>query len=63
MRRHADVAIGNVLGSNIFNILGILGVSALLQPLLLTLAYYSLICGFYLPVHLFCCFFCSPGVV
>ncbi len=32
-RRHADVAIGNVLGSNIFNVLGILGVSALLQPL------------------------------
>lgn len=33
IRRHADVAIGNVLGSNIFNLLGILGVSALLQPL------------------------------
>lgn len=33
VRRHADVAIGNVLGSNIFNVLGILGVSALLQPL------------------------------
>jgi len=32
-RRHADVAIGNILGSNIFNVLGILGVSALLQPL------------------------------
>ena len=32
-RRHADVAVGNVVGSNIFNILGILGVSALLQPL------------------------------
>ena len=32
-RRHADVAIGNILGSNIFNLLGILGVSALLQPL------------------------------
>ncbi|MEQ9464880.1 MAG: calcium/sodium antiporter [Haliea sp.] len=32
-RRHADVAIGNVLGSNIFNLLGILGISALLQPL------------------------------
>jgi cation:H+ antiporter len=27
------VAVGNVLGSNIFNLLGILGVSALLQPL------------------------------
>ena len=33
LRKHADVAIGNVLGSNIFNLLGILGVSALLQPL------------------------------
>jgi len=33
VRRHADVAIGNILGSNIFNLLGILGVSALLQPL------------------------------
>lgn len=33
IRKHADVAVGNILGSNIFNILGILGVSALLQPL------------------------------
>lgn len=33
IRRHADVAIGNVLGSNTFNILGILGISAFLQPL------------------------------
>jgi len=33
LRGHADVAVGNVLGSNIFNLLGILGVSALLQPL------------------------------
>jgi len=33
IRRHADVAVGNVLGSNIFNMLGILGLSALLQPL------------------------------
>ena len=33
LRKHADVAVGNVLGSNIFNLLGILGVSALLQPL------------------------------
>ena len=29
----ADIAIGNVVGSNIFNILGILGVSALLRPM------------------------------
>lgn len=32
-RKHADVAVGNILGSNIFNLFGILGVSALLQPL------------------------------
>ncbi|MCP1316016.1 sodium:calcium antiporter, partial [Halomonas sp. 707D7] len=35
IRRHADVAVGNILGSNIFNLLGILGVSAFLQPLTL----------------------------
>ncbi|SFH43721.1 calcium/sodium antiporter [Modicisalibacter xianhensis] len=33
LRRHADVAVGNILGSNIFNVLGILGISAILQPL------------------------------
>lgn len=33
IRRQADVAVGNILGSNIFNMLGILGLSALLQPL------------------------------
>jgi cation:H+ antiporter len=33
LRRQLDVALGNILGSNIFNILGILGVTALVQPL------------------------------
>ena len=33
LRRHADVAVGNILGSNTFNVLGILGISAVLQPL------------------------------
>jgi cation:H+ antiporter len=33
VRGHHAVAIGNVLGSNVFNLLGILGVSAMLQPL------------------------------
>jgi cation:H+ antiporter len=32
LRRHADVALGNVLGSNIYNILGIGGVTALIAP-------------------------------
>jgi len=32
-RGHTDVAVGNVLGSNIFNILGILGTASLVAPL------------------------------
>lgn len=32
-RGHSDIAIGNVVGSNIFNILGILGISGLILPL------------------------------
>ena len=32
-RRQAGVAVGNVIGSNIFNILGILGITALVIPL------------------------------
>jgi cation:H+ antiporter len=33
MRRHADVALGNIIGSNIFNILFILGVSSMITPI------------------------------
>lgn len=32
-RRNIDIAVGNVIGSNIFNLLWILGVSALINPL------------------------------
>ena len=32
-RSHADIAIGNVVGSNIFNVFWILGVSAVIRPL------------------------------
>lgn len=32
-RGHGEVALGNVIGSNIFNILGILGLTALVKPL------------------------------
>lgn len=32
-RRQADIAVGNVIGSNIFNLLGIGGISSLLRPL------------------------------
>ncbi|MEX1025867.1 MAG: calcium/sodium antiporter [Planctomycetota bacterium] len=30
---HADISIGNVVGSNVFNLLGVLGLVAVLQPL------------------------------
>lgn len=33
IRRQGDVAIGNVIGSNIFNIFGILGITALVVPI------------------------------
>jgi cation:H+ antiporter len=33
MRGNSSMAIGNIIGSNIFNTLGILGVTALIQPL------------------------------
>lgn len=32
-RGHSDVAVGNVVGSNIFNVLGIIGVTALARPI------------------------------
>ena len=33
VRRHGDVAFGNVLGSNIYNVFGILGVTAMVKPI------------------------------
>lgn len=33
LKRQPDIAIGNVIGSNVFNILGILGVSAMVSPI------------------------------
>jgi cation:H+ antiporter len=31
-RRQSEIAIGNIVGSNIFNVLGILGVTAIIKP-------------------------------
>lgn len=32
LRRHGDVALGNIVGSNIYNVLGILGITAIVEP-------------------------------
>ena len=36
LQGNADVAIGNIVGSNIFNILGILGLTAIMFPITVT---------------------------
>ena len=33
IKRQGDVAVGNIIGSNIFNILGILGIAAMVKPI------------------------------
>jgi len=33
LRKHEDVALGNVVGSNIYNVLGILGTTSIIQPI------------------------------
>lgn len=33
LRKHADIAYGNIVGSNIYNILGILGVTSVVHPI------------------------------
>jgi cation:H+ antiporter len=32
-RRHTEIAVGNIVGSNVFNIFGILGITALISPI------------------------------
>jgi cation:H+ antiporter len=33
LRREADIAVGNIIGSNIFNLTAVLGISAVIQPI------------------------------
>jgi cation:H+ antiporter len=57
-RGQRDIAIGNVVGSNIFNILGIIGLSALVAPDGLVVA--PSVLRFDLPVALATCVACLP---
>ena len=53
-----DIAVGNVVGSNIFNILGVLGVSAAVAPADLSVA--PQVLGFDLPVMAGIAVICLP---
>lgn len=39
IKGNSDIAIGNIIGSNIFNILLIIGVSALIKPIIYNVSY------------------------
>lgn len=58
IRGQRDIAMGNVVGSNIFNILGNVGVSGLLAPNSLTVA--PSVLRFDLPVAIAACLACLP---
>lgn len=58
IRRERDIAIGNVVGSNIFNILGILGLAALITPGGLTVNPAAL--SFDLPIMIAVAVICLP---
>lgn len=58
IRGQRDIAIGNVVGSNIFNILGIIGAAGLVAPDAITVA--PSVLRFDLPVALAACIACLP---
>lgn len=58
IRGERDIAVGNVVGSNIFNILAVLGLSALLAPAGLSVS--SAVASFDIPVMTAVAFACLP---
>lgn len=61
LRGHRDIAIGNVIGSNIFNILGILGLTGSITPDGIPVA--SSVLSFDIPVMLAVCITCLPVLI
>ena len=58
VRGERDIAVGNVVGSNIFNILGCLGISAVIAPMSLTVA--EPMVAFDIPVMIAVAIACLP---
>lgn len=61
IRRHADVAVGNILGSNIFNLLGVLGFPPFCSHCLSPRASCSSTSGSCLRQRSWCCCSCTPA--
>jgi cation:H+ antiporter len=58
LRGQREIAVGNVVGSNIFNVLAVLGISALVAPRGIVLSPAAL--GFDIPVMIAVCVLCVP---
>jgi cation:H+ antiporter len=58
LRGERDIAVGNVVGSNIFNLLGVLGISGAVAPAGLTVT--DAMAGFDVPVMIAVAFACLP---
>ncbi len=58
IRGERDIAVGNIVGSNIFNIMGVLGIAGILAPA--GLAVKDAVLGFDIPVMIVVAFACLP---
>lgn len=52
LRRQSGIAFGNMIGSNIYNILGILGVTAFVQPIPIPLQIVQLAISIMQKIHI-----------
>jgi len=58
IRKERDIAVGNIIGSNIFNILGVLGISSLLAPSGIPVS--EAVIGFDIPLMIAVAIACLP---
>ncbi len=58
LRGERDIAVGNVVGSNLFNLMGVLGIASLISPVGMSVT--PAVIGFDLPVMIAVAFACLP---
>ncbi len=58
IRGETDIAVGNVVGSNLFNIMGVLGLASLVAPAGIEIS--SAVIGFDIPIMIVIAFACLP---